>query len=117
EACDRVVILRAGHLVHTQPMAQLRQQHRIAALLAGPLPPIPESLNDQLTVVASENGEAIFETPGELAPLLKWLATLPLADVRIEPVGLRSIYQRFHAEPASSQRQPAESRNPAESLR
>jgi ABC-2 type transport system ATP-binding protein len=98
EVCDRVVILRAGRLVHTQLMAQLRRQHRIVAELAGPLPPIPESLSGQLTLVATSGSQAVFETPGELAPLLKWLATLPLADVRIEPVGLRAIYRRFHAE-------------------
>lgn len=106
EVCDRVVILRAGRVVHTQKMAQLRRQHRITAALTGPLPPVPESLADQLTVVPANNGEAVFDTPGELAPLLKWLATLPLADVRIEPLGLRTIYQRFHSEPdkASGQR-------------
>jgi beta-exotoxin I transport system ATP-binding protein len=98
EACDRVVILRAGQVVHTQPMAKLRDQHRIVARLTGPMPPIPESLAGQLAVVAQSNGEAILETPGELAPLLTWLATLPLADMRIEPVGLRSIYERFHEE-------------------
>jgi ABC-2 type transport system ATP-binding protein len=103
EVCDRVVILRAGRVVHTQPMGQLREQHRIVARLTGPMPPIPESLAGQLAIVAQTNGEAVLETPGELAPLLAWLATLPLADMRIEPVGLRSMYQRFHAEtqPAS----------------
>jgi ABC-2 type transport system ATP-binding protein len=103
EVCDRVVILRAGRLVHTQPMAQLRQQHRIVAQLTGPLPAIPESLMSQLKIVSRGDGEAVLETPGELAPLLKWLATLPLADMRIEPLGLRSIYDRFHAETASGQ--------------
>jgi len=98
EVCDRVVILRAGKLVHTQPMDQLREQHRILAKLTGPLPPIPESLSGQLAVVSRENGQAVLETPGELAPLLSWLATLPLADMRIEPVGLRTIYRRFHGE-------------------
>jgi len=98
EVCDRVVILRAGKLVHTQPMDQLREQHRILAKLTGPLPPIPESLSGQLAVVLRENGQAVLETPGELAPLLSWLATPPLADMRIEPVGLRTIYRRFHGE-------------------
>jgi ABC-2 type transport system ATP-binding protein len=98
EVCDRVAILRAGRLVHSQPMTQLRQQHRIVARLTGPLPPIPESLSGQLAVVSNGDGEAVLETPGELAPLLQWLATLPLADMRIEPVGLRTIYHRFHAE-------------------
>ena len=31
-----------------------------------------------------------------LAPLLGWLATLPLAEVRVEPVGLQAVYDRFH---------------------
>lgn len=98
EVCDRVVILRDGRLVHTQPLAQLRRQHRIIARLTGPLPPTPEALSNQMTVVSSGDGQAVIETPGELAPLLQWLSTLPLADMQIEPVGLRAIYQRFHAE-------------------
>jgi ABC-2 type transport system ATP-binding protein len=98
EVCDRVVILRSGRLVHTQLMSTLRKQHRIVATLDGPPPAIPESLREQLTLVNSIGRETVFETPGELAPLLKWLATLPLADVRIEPVGLRAIYDRYHAE-------------------
>jgi ABC-2 type transport system ATP-binding protein len=98
EACDRVVILRAGRVVHTQPMSPLRQKHRITARLTSPLAPIPESLAGLVSLAACENGEAVLETPGELAPVLKWLATLPLADIRIEPVGLRTIYRRFHPE-------------------
>jgi ABC-2 type transport system ATP-binding protein len=98
EVCDRVVILRSGRLVHTQAMKQLRTQHRIAAILAGPLPPIPPALQDQVLVIRRTEREIALETPGELAPLLKWLASLPLSDVRIEPVGLRAVYDRFHAE-------------------
>jgi ABC-2 type transport system ATP-binding protein len=92
-----VVILRAGRLVHTQIIEQLRTQHRIVARLRGSLAPIPESLRGQLVIVAQSDVEVVWETPGELAPLLGWLATLPLADVRIEPVGLRTVYDRFHA--------------------
>src|SRR4029450_9456743 len=84
EVCDRVVILRAGKLVHTQAMRELRTQHRIVARLSAPLPPIPEQFHGQLGVVKNGDQEVILETPGELAPLLGWLATLPLADVRIE---------------------------------
>lgn len=98
EVCDRVVILRAGQVVHTQAMAQLRRQHRIVADLTAPLPPIPAALCDQISIVSAQNGRAILETRNELAPLLQWLATLPLADIRIEPLGLRAVYQRFHAE-------------------
>lgn len=102
EACDRVAILRAGQLVHTQIVAELRTQHRIIAALAGPLPPLPEGLNGLLNVVASSGDQVVFETPGELTPLLKWLATPPLTDVRIEPLGLRAIYRRFHSDASAS---------------
>jgi ABC-2 type transport system ATP-binding protein len=95
EACDRVVILRAGRLVHTQVIAELRMQHRILADLSGPLPAIPAGMG-QLSLVVQQGSRVVIETSGELAPLLGWLATLPLADVRIEPVGLRSIYERYH---------------------
>jgi len=98
EVCDRVVILRAGQLVHTQPMAELRLQHRIVAWLSGPLPSVPPQFNGQLSVKQRSGGEVVIETPGELAPLLGWLSTLPLREIRIEPIGLRAVYDRFHAD-------------------
>lgn len=101
EVCDRVVILRSGRLVHTQVMAELRRRHRIRADLNGPLPTPPADLAGQLTVHATagesgEPGEVVIETAGELSPLLGWLATLPLRDVRIEPAGLRTVYDHYH---------------------
>jgi hypothetical protein len=38
----------------------------------------------------------VLETEEPLAPLLGWLATLTLAEVRVEPVGLQAVYDRFH---------------------
>ena len=95
EACDRVVILRAGQLVHTQVVEELRSQHRILAELRGPMPPVPAGVAGETQVVC-QGSRVTIETAGELSPLLGWLATLPLADIRIEPVGLRAVYDRFH---------------------
>ncbi len=97
QTCDRVAILRAGELVHTQVMSQLRRQHRIQARLTGPLVPPPAAVAGQLAIATTAEGSVTIETPGELSPLLGWLATLPLAEVQIEPVGLRAVYDRFHA--------------------
>lgn len=98
--CDRVVILRRGDLVHEQIMADLRRQHRIYAQLTGELKPVPEHLVGELRVETNGHGELRIETPGELSPLLGWLAQLPLTEVKIEPIGLRALYDRFHsAEP------------------
>ena len=96
EVCDRVVILRRGHLVHEQAMNELRRQHRIQARLTGPLPAPPADLNGALRTARSDNNELVIETPGELAPLLGWLATLPLSEVRIEPVRLQALYDEYH---------------------
>ena len=95
QSCDRVGILRAGRLVHVQTLAELRRQHRIYARLTAALPPPPHELAAGLSISAS-NGDVTIETPGELSPLLGWLATLPLAEVRIEPVGLRAVYEHWH---------------------
>ncbi len=62
-------------------------------------------------------GTVTMETPGPLQPLLGWLATLPLREIRIEPVGLRAVYDRFHppagdAAPSDSGGQAAEAIRP-----
>jgi len=98
EVCDRVVILRGGKLVHSQTMSDLRRRHRIRARSAGgqPLEAILPPGGPADITVQTTGSEVMIETPGELAPLLGWLATLQLEEVRIEPVGLRSIYDEHH---------------------
>ena len=96
EACDRVLILRRGHFVHEQLMSELRRQHRIRARLNGPLPPSPPELNGAVSITRFGAGDVLIETPGELSPLLGWLATLPVAEMRVEPVRLQAVYDRFH---------------------
>jgi ABC-2 type transport system ATP-binding protein len=98
QACDRVVILRAGELVHTQVMSELRRQHRIQARLRGTLPPPPAALADQLTIRIESDERVTIETPGDLSTMFGWLSELPLEEVRIEPVGLRSVYDQFHTD-------------------
>jgi hypothetical protein len=38
-----------------------------------------------------------FEHTGPLPELLRWLADLPIADVKIEPLGLANIYHQYHS--------------------
>jgi ABC-2 type transport system ATP-binding protein len=95
---DRVVILRSGRLVHDQNMSAIRRRHRIRARLTAAMPPVPEHLASQLSVSSSSNAlsRVTIDAPGDLAPLLGWLATLPLAEVHIEPVGLQAVYEQYH---------------------
>jgi ABC-2 type transport system ATP-binding protein len=125
EVCERVVILRSGQLVHTQVLSELRSQHRILAWLKGPLPELPRELQSEATI--KRDGDlAIIESAGDLQPLLGWLSRLPLSDIRIEPVGLKTIYEKYHRPetPASTpvhasvaEEGSAETALPAEALR
>lgn len=94
--CDRVAILRAGRLVHLQPMQDLRRKHRIRAQLQGALTPVPPALNGHVAIHPTNNGHVTIDTDGELAPLFGWLSNQQLTAVRIEPIGLESVYENFH---------------------
>lgn len=96
EVCDRVVIARAGRLVHTQVMADLRRQHRIRAKLRGKMVALPESLRQEVTRCETEGDRLLVETPCELSKILAWLTSQPIEEVMIEPIGLRGIYDQYH---------------------
>jgi ABC-2 type transport system ATP-binding protein len=97
QVCDRVAILRRGRLVHLQDMSALRQGRIVRARLhkgaAVEQPSLPG-----LSRWEQRGDELLLEISSELEPLLGWLARLPLNDLRVEPLGLRGIYQRFHGE-------------------
>jgi ABC-2 type transport system ATP-binding protein len=91
--CDRVIVLRKGRLVHEQCMAELRGGRHISAkLLSSPPSAGPEGC--AIEVVADR---VRFDYCGPLQVLLAWLAQLPHDDLRIEPLGLSPIYNKFHS--------------------
>ena len=96
ETCGQVVIMRAGRVVHEQSIEALRRGHRIRAHLRGAFPGVPDEFAGRLHATTVGEGRVVMETDEPLAPLLGWLATLPLAEVRVEPVGLQAVYDRFH---------------------
>ncbi|MAT70495.1 MAG: multidrug ABC transporter ATP-binding protein [Planctomycetaceae bacterium] len=98
ESCDRAVLLKDGRLVDSVRVSEVRRQHRIRARLTGPLQPAPPELATGLKVTELPSGETQILTPGDLAPLLGWLSQQPLAELQIEPVGLRTVYARHHGQ-------------------
>jgi len=97
EICDRVIILQHGELVETIRMSEIRRQHRINAQLTGPLTPPTSKLSEQLQIAPDDGtGTVTIHTEGPLEPLLGWLAEQPLAELQIEPIGLRAAYERHH---------------------
>lgn len=96
QVCDRVAIVRHGRLVHTQVVSELSRQHRITALLTGQMPALPEEFKHSVRVRTSGENSVSIEADEDLPPLLGWLATLPVSEMRIEPVGLQTVYDRYH---------------------
>jgi ABC-2 type transport system ATP-binding protein len=97
QVCQRVAVLRAGRLVHTEDVAHLRRKHRIRARVEGAIPAPPDNLAAGIEHLAQQNGTLELDVSGELPPLFGWLATLPIREVQIEPVGLQTVYDRFHS--------------------
>jgi ABC-2 type transport system ATP-binding protein len=94
QVCDRVAILRRGRLVHLQAMADLRRARLVRARFAGRLEGPPEG--DGFVVRARDGDRITLEHTGALAALLAWLARQPLVELSVEPVGLETVYHRYH---------------------
>lgn len=97
DVCDRVAILRQGKLVHLQTIADLKHSHRIFANIEHGAPQVPAALAGEVEVFQLDEKRVRIEAAAELSRILGWLATLNLEEVQIEPVGLRAVYDRFHA--------------------
>ncbi len=95
QVCDRTAVLRAGRLVHLQHMAELREGRIVRARLGGPWD-ADAARPAGLVVREYEKDRLTLEYRGPLTELLSWLARQPLADLRLEPLGLDSIYHRYH---------------------
>jgi len=101
ETCNRVVFLRHGRLVHELTMAELFQRHRITGWMSHDAQSIeiPEAWKSQTAVEILDHDDRShvrIDTAGDLAPLLPWLHALELKNLRIEPLGLRAVYDSVH---------------------
>jgi ABC-2 type transport system ATP-binding protein len=92
--CDRVAILQRGRLAHVQVMSELREGRLIRARFTGDIASLPPLAG--LQVQAQQHDWLTLEYTGPLPQLLAWLACQPLADLRMEPLGLKAIYHRYH---------------------
>jgi ABC-2 type transport system ATP-binding protein len=92
--CDRVAILREGQLVHWQNMQELRQVRRVRLRLSQAVAEM--GMPASVTPLELHDHDLNYRHDGPLPELMQWLSGLPIADVRIEPMGLAGVYQRFH---------------------
>ncbi len=99
ETCDRVAFLRNGTLAHELTMSDLFQRHRITAAATDSAIQVPEEFSDRVKVATirwGDHSHLQIDTAGDLAPLLSWIDSLQLQKVRVEPLGLRAVYDAVH---------------------
>jgi ABC-2 type transport system ATP-binding protein len=94
QVCDRVAILQQGRLVHWQNMRELRQIRHIRVRLRQPVETF--AIADHVKAMKVQGNDLDFEYSGPLPDLLGRLASLPVEDLKIEPLGLAGIYQTYH---------------------
>jgi hypothetical protein len=76
-------------------MAELREARLVHVTFKDGQPVTNPNLPGVELRAAGTHG-ATLECRGSLDALLAWLARRPVADLRIEPLGLSSTYHRFH---------------------
>ncbi len=95
QVSDRVAVLYRGELRHLGPLDQLRRSYRIQLRLAargqGTLQPPPPG---ECRVQSRGQGSWELEVPRLRPELLRWLASLPVEEVRIQPLALEQLYRR-----------------------
>ena len=80
-------------------MSELFQRHRITALSSESEQQIPEHLKDRVSIQVEPRGERFryqIDTAGDLIEFLPWLNSLDVQQMRIEPLGLRAVYDSVH---------------------
>ena len=121
QTCDRVAFLRHGRLALELTMSDLNQRHRVWGKSSDAEIAVPEcsgvvegvgsesadqkmlsSRMVEIRRVGSPDGSdsTIFDyqidLSGDLSRWLPWLQTLSLERMRIEPLGLRAVYDSVH---------------------
>jgi ABC-2 type transport system ATP-binding protein len=98
EVCQQAAILRAGQVVHQVDLATLKAVHRMRTRppvewLSGEVANFP----DGAKLVDRQRGHWTIDLYGSLEDHLSWLQQTGWKEMRLEPVGLRSIYEIYHA--------------------
>lgn len=100
ELCDRVALIRSGRLAAVARIDDLRahMQRRVTMRLTGDGAGVADQLAvlpDVSGVTTGDNQSWRFLT-GDLPATLRLLATLPVADVTIEPPSLEDVFLRYY---------------------
>ena len=117
DVCDRVVIMRKGEVVRDLEMRELKSRHTISAHCPAKRLELDGQLRESVQI-SFRDEQCRMHASGDLMPVLEWLSRQPVSGVRIEGVGLRTIYDECHGEdnrpvePAGQHDSPSPPANP-----
>ena len=96
--CDRVAIIRRGHLVALEEIGALlaRRKRNVEMRLAGPAPALDGVPG--VTGVAVSDGRLTCRLEGDVGPFLAAVAGARVSDLTIEPARLEEAFLEFYAE-------------------
>ena len=99
ELCDRVALIRSGRLATIARIDDLRahMQRRVTVRLTGGAADVERRLAALPGVASVSGGGSQWRfLTGDLPATLRLLATLPVADVAIEPPSLEDVFLRYY---------------------
>jgi ABC-2 type transport system ATP-binding protein len=99
KTCDRIGLVRRGHLVAERSVDEIRREmpKRVTIVFSAPVNGQVPAL-DGLALVSRDTQVWVLEMHGPLGALVAAMRDLPVADVRIEPFGLEQYVLRFYAD-------------------
>jgi ABC-2 type transport system ATP-binding protein len=99
EVCDHAAIMKSGQVVEEVNIAELKSVHRIS----GKLPNADagncfRSLPAGISLIANDQSRFVLHVQGPLENALRWMADESFEEIRMEPIGMRQVYDRLHLE-------------------
>lgn len=102
--CERVGILREGHLVAVAPVAVLKERaiRRIEVSFGGTPPPAGKICPPGVREVTRVGALVHFEATGDIDPFIKELSSYHVLDLKTEQPGLEEILLSYYRRDAST---------------
>jgi ABC-2 type transport system ATP-binding protein len=96
DLCERVAIVRAGRIVADSTLDQLRATARHDIDISWPASGAPETPPAFLKLTTRTASRWVGTLDGDPNPLLAYLSTRPVADVRIAKPDLETLFRRYY---------------------
>jgi len=104
EVCDTATIMQRGNVVKTFNVSEMRATHRVHGTPRLSWndwwngKPVEESVEESgvspdINVLENTSSQVVIDIVGPIQKHLEWLSRMPVDNMRIEPVGLRSVYE------------------------